>query len=81
MFKSWLNMTMLAAESQQVIWLRLAKLGAGGKRAQDEAELMVTEKMEAATDAAERLMTGQSPDSVVASYRRKVRANLRRLSK
>jgi len=81
MFGPWINLTMLAAESQQVIWLRLAKLGGGGAAAGTEASLMVSEKLAAATDAAGRLMMGASPDSVVRGYRRKVRANVRRLSK
>jgi hypothetical protein len=72
---------MLAAEAQQVIWLRMARLGAGGPKARREAELMVSEKVKAATEAGERMMAGPSAGSVVRSYRRKVRANLRRLSK
>jgi hypothetical protein len=42
---------------------------------------MVSEKVEAAAQAATHLMTGHSPDSVVAGYRRKVRANVRRLAR
>jgi hypothetical protein len=80
MLGPWFNLAMLAAESQQVIWLRLAKLGAGGSDVGTEAHLMVTEKLAAATDAAGRLMMGASPDSVVRGYRKKVRANMRRLS-
>src|SRR3954469_3021710 len=81
MLGPWFNLTMLAAESQQVIWLRMAKLGAGGPTAHDEAGLMVSEKIAAATHAAGRLMMGASPDSVVQNYRRKVRANMRRLAR
>jgi hypothetical protein len=76
---SWFNLTMLAAESQHVIGLRMLKFALGGAKAQKEANLMVTEKMLAATQAATRLMMGASPDSVVKGYRRKVRANARRL--
>ena len=81
MFASWYNLTMLAAESQQVVWLRLTKLAAGGPGAAHEAQLMVAEKLAAATHATGRLALGASPDSVVRSYRQKVRANARRLSK
>ena len=81
MFSSWFNVAMLAAESQQVVWLRMMALAEGGPRAQAEAELMVAEKVAAATHAAGRLMMGHSPDSVVDHYRRKVKANVRRLSK
>ena len=81
MFKSWLNLTMLAAESQQVIGLRLMKLAIGGPKGRAEANRMVSEKVAAATHATGRLMTGGSPDSVVKGYRRKVRANSRRLLK
>jgi hypothetical protein len=80
-FQSWFNLTMLAAESQHVIGLRMLKLALGGAKAQEEASLMVTEKMLAANHAAARLMLGASPDSVVKGYRRKVRANARRLMK
>jgi len=77
----WLNMMMLAAESQQVIALRMMKLAAGGKGAEAETQLMLSEKMTAATQAGVKLMAGGSSDSVVSDYRRKVRANIRRLSK
>jgi hypothetical protein len=72
---------MLAAESQHVMLLRMVRLAAGGSRAQSEAQLMVSEKMAAATHATGRLLMGDSPDSVVRRYRRKVKANARRLAK
>jgi hypothetical protein len=72
---------MLAAESQQVIWLRSVQLAAGGTKARREARLMVIEKMVAASRESGRLIMGASPSSVVKSYRKKVRANLRRLSR
>jgi hypothetical protein len=75
------HLAMLAAESQQVIWLRMLKLAAGGMGAQREAELMVSEKVAAATQATSSLAMGASPNSVVKRYRTKVRANARRLSK
>jgi len=81
MFKSWFNLTMLAAESQHVIGLRMMKFAMGGANAQEEASRMVMEKMAAASHATARLMMGASPDSVVKNYRRRVRANSRRLMK
>jgi len=81
MFAPWYNLMMLGVESQQVIWLRLMKLAAGGAGAQTEARLMVSEKISAAHQAGERILGGGSADSVVRSYRKKVRANVRRLSK
>ena len=81
MFKPWINLMMLAAESQQVIGLRVMQAALGGPKAQAEAALMVTEKIAAANHAMGRLMMGATPDSVVTGYRRKVRANSRRLMK
>ncbi|MGL4287008.1 MAG: hypothetical protein ACRCVA_11730 [Phreatobacter sp.] len=80
-FAAWFNLAMLAAESQQVIGLRMVKLALGGPRADAEARRMVSEKVAAATEATGRLMWGATPDSVVRSYRTKVRANARRLRK
>lgn len=70
---------MLAAESQEVIGLRVIRAALGGPKAQAEATLMVTEKIAAANHALANLMMGATPESVVAGYRRKVRANSRRL--
>jgi hypothetical protein len=81
MFKPWINLMMLAAESQQVIGLRVIQAARGGPKAEAEATLMVTEKIAAAHHAMGRLMTGATPNSVVTGYRRKVRANSRCLLK
>ncbi|MCJ2035322.1 hypothetical protein [Methylobacterium sp. J-068] len=85
MFGAWwklgMDATMLAMESQQVIGMRLAMLSAGGSAAQAEAQRMVTEKITAASEAALLIAAGGSTARVVADYRRKVRANARRLSK
>jgi hypothetical protein len=77
----WLDVMMLAAESQAVIALRMMKLAGGGTAAGEEAQRMTLEKVAAMAEAGARLMAGGSPESVVKGYRRKVRANLRRLSK
>jgi hypothetical protein len=79
MFASWFNLAMLVAESQQVVGLRMMKLALGGPKAIEEANRMMVEKMSEATHAASRLMLGASPDSIVRTYRRRVRANSRRL--
>jgi hypothetical protein len=34
MYRSWINLMMLVAESQQVIWLRTMRFAAGGAKAQ-----------------------------------------------
>jgi len=78
---SWMNVAMLAIESQQVIFLRLAKLASGGAAARKEADLMVSEKVKEAINAGQRMMLGATPDSVIQGYRKKVRANARRLRK
>ena len=88
----WLDLTFrtlqLGAEAQTVMALRMMKLAAGGAAATTESQLMVTEKIEAAAAAqahlAVSLMTGagaQGARRAVAHYRRKVRANRRRLMK
>jgi hypothetical protein len=88
----WLSLSMdalrLGFESQSVIGLRMAKAAWGGPAAQDEARLMVTEKAQAAVDAqfvlAKSLLSGEghlAPARAMALYRRRVRANQRRLSK
>lgn len=70
---------LLAAESQQVIWLRTMKLAAGGANAENEAYRMVSEKIMTGGSEMGRLMLGASTDSVVKRFRSKVRANRRRL--
>lgn len=87
-FKLGMDMWMLGAECSSVIALRTLKFAAGGAAANKEAELMVSEKVAAASALFQQAILGQlgrtMPDAgtkVVASYRRKVRANRRRLSK
>lgn len=81
MYKSWFNMMMLAGEAQQVIWLRTMKLALGGAKAEREAKLMVSEKINSAQVEALKLMMGGSLDSTTKNVRRKVRANRKRLSR
>jgi hypothetical protein len=87
-FTLGLDMWMLGAEASSVIALRTLKLAAGGAAASDEAERMVSEKVAAAIDMSQRAILGQLGTSMpgigskaVAGYRRKVRANQRRLTR
>jgi hypothetical protein len=83
-FKAW----RLALESQTVVGLRMMRLSGGGLAAAAEAELMVTEKAWTAWQAQSLLtqntLSGhphRGADLTLDLYRRKVRANRRRLSK
>jgi hypothetical protein len=71
---------MLAVESNSVIALRMMKLMWGGSGALDEAHLMVSEKVDAAFEAATNLMAGASGDDVIRRYRQHVAANAVRLT-
>jgi hypothetical protein len=88
----WLKLTMdawtLSYEASSVIGLRMMKLAAGGAAAEAEAALMVNEKLEAGQALGLKAITGGlgvtahgATASTLAHYRRKVRANRRRLSK
>jgi hypothetical protein len=75
-------------EAQQVIGLRLARLARGGKPAAAEARRMLAEKAEAAWAAqllaAEAILGGKAaslPARTIALYRRRMRANAKRLAK
>lgn len=88
----WMKLTMdawsLGIEASSVIGLRTLKIAAGGPAAQTEAALMINEKIASTLDLQMRAMTGGlgvtphgAAAKTVAHYRRKVRANRRRLSK
>jgi hypothetical protein len=85
MFETWMKLaldtSMLALETQQVIGLRFLKLTLGGPAASREANRMMAEKMIAFGEAAAKVATGSTAGSVVKGYRKKVRANRRRLTK
>lgn len=89
---SWLDLSFKAAllglEAQTVIGLRMMRLSAGGAVAAEEAELMVAEKawtaLEAHAEFTENTLMGRhhrATDRALDLYRRRVRANRRRLSK
>lgn len=77
----WLNFMMLGMECQHVIALRLLRLSKGGAGSRRESSLMMTEKMKAGLKAGRQIAEGASPTTVLKSYRARVRANIRRLSK
>ena len=87
----WMKLTMatwsLGMEAASVIGLRTLKMAAGGQAAQTEAALMINEKIASTLDLQIRAMTGglgitphRAASKTVAHFRRKVRANRRRLS-
>ena len=83
-----LNAWSLGAESSAVIGLRVMKMAAGGAAAEREAQQMIREKVAAGLTLQSLAITGGlgfTPHSAtvktVAHYRRKVRANRRRLMK
>jgi len=82
-----LNLWQASLEAQQVIGLRLAMLMSGSQAAPAELSRMVPEKMAAALEAqqvaANAALTGNValiPSQTIALYRRKMRANRKRLS-
>ena len=85
MRKSWwklsTDLAMLGVESQMVIGQRIAMIAVGGPKARSEARRMINEKVLAAGDAAVTLTMGGSLHNVARGYRKKVRANARRLGK
>jgi uncharacterized lipoprotein NlpE involved in copper resistance len=80
-YRMFNSLTMLAVEANRVIGLRMMKLMQGGRTARREAELMISEKVDAAIKASASVMTGASADEIVRRYRRRVAANAKRLSK
>ena len=89
---SWLKAGMdvmaLSVEASQVIGLRTLKIAAGGPAADAEAARMVDEKVDAAWALQAMAFSGalgwtapQITSKTIAHYRRRVRANRRRLSK
>ena len=91
-YTPWLDVSMkawaLGLESSSVIGLRMMKMAAGGAAAELEAGRMVGEKVEAAIALQTLAMTGGlgptahgAASKSIAHYRRKVRANRRRLAK
>jgi hypothetical protein len=84
MILSWFRLsmetTMLGLEAQTVIWTRMSQI-ALGQGSPAENLRMVTEKVAALNEAAATLVAGGTAHKVVRGYRRKVRANIRRLQR
>lgn len=80
MFVPFHAAAMLALESNRVIGLRLAKIAKGGTAAFEEAHLMISEKISAAHEATETLMTGGTTAAVISRYHEHVVRNAGRLS-
>jgi hypothetical protein len=84
MFLPWIKLatdtSLLAMESQSVIWTRLTQI-AMGQGSPAETMLMMTEKVSAFGEAAATIAMGGSAHKVVRGYRRHVRANVRRLKR
>jgi hypothetical protein len=82
-----LNAWSLGVEASSVIALRMMKIAAGGKGGDAEATRMISEKINAGLDLQRMAMTGDlslSPRGAAKAlgyYRRKIRANRRRLMK
>jgi hypothetical protein len=76
----WYAGGMLALEAGEVVRLRLAKFADGGEGCEQEAQLMVMEKIVAAFEAGASWLAGASVASIVGRYRGYVAANARRLS-
>ena len=83
-FNAW----SLGIEASSVIALRLLKIAAGGAAGEAEARRMVDEKIKAGLDLQTMALTGalgltphEAATKTLAHYRRKVRANRRRLAK
>jgi hypothetical protein len=92
LYATWLDLTMdswlLAADAQTVIGLRMLKLAAGDRASATEAQLMISEKLEAVAQVQVQMLTDTLSGSghlatqrALAHYRRKVGANRRRLSR
>ena len=83
-FMAWLDAARLTADAQLVIAMRMARVAAGGPFAASEIRRMIIEKLFAFGEAHGRTMLalagGKDPiGASAAPYRRRVRANRRRL--
>lgn len=88
----WIQLSLdawaLGLESSAVVGLRGVKLAAGGPAAAAEARRMVSEKIDAGLSLQARALSGtlgatptDAAGLALAHYRRRVRANWRRLAK
>lgn len=87
-FDAGLDAWALGGEAATVMALRTARIAMGGSEAMTETSLMVAEKMQAGFELQIAAMTGRlgtapagATRKAIGLYRRKVRANRRRLAK
>ena len=87
-FGLWTDYLHLGFEAQTVVGLRLMKIASGGAAAEAETRLMVMEKSSAAADALKEIALSlaarrgdRTPTKLVRLYRRRVRANRKRLTR
>ena len=73
------DLFVIAFMSPVVIWRRMFMFAQGGRAANKEGRLAVSEKLDLAAKSAASLASGGSWRSVVRNYREKVQANARRL--
>jgi hypothetical protein len=77
----WYSSAMLILKSSRMVGLRMTKLTRGGSEAGDGANLMVTEKIAAAFEAVETLLTGGGLSIVIDRYREHITVNATRLAR
>jgi hypothetical protein len=87
-FRIGIDAWLLGVEASSVIGLRAVKIAAGGVAAEAEARLMIREKIEAGWALQGKALSGGlglsahgATARTLVHYRRKVRANQRRLAK
>jgi|HubBroStandDraft_4_1064222.scaffolds.fasta_scaffold1393156_1 hypothetical protein len=87
-FRRGLNAWSLGMEASSVIALRMMKIASGGKSGGAEAERMISEKIKAGLDLQKMAMADAlglaghgAAAKILGYYRRKMRANRRRLIK
>jgi hypothetical protein len=76
----WFAGAMLAMEAGEVVRLRVEKFAHGDADSEQEACLMVSEKISAAFEATANWLSGATPATIIGRYREHVAANARRLS-
>ena len=76
----WVAGAMLAVEASEVMRLRMEKFARCESDAGEEAQLMVSEKIAAAFEAAANWLAGATPGAIIGRYREHVAANAKRLS-
>jgi len=77
----WYSSAMLILKSSRMVGLRMTKLTRGGSEAGVGANMMVTEKIAAAFEAVETLLTGGGLSIVIDRYREHVTVNATRLAR